>query len=521
MSGVAAELASEVEARARVLHAAGEYRASLEAYEAAFAAYREAGDLLAAARAARTVGWFRGWVFGDWAVYQGWMTQASAMLELAGDARAEAWVRYEQARRGTDLDEQRRHYLEVIELARAAGDVDLECDATASLGMMLVFSGLVDEGMGHLDHALATICGGGVRELPAVEGCLCGLLNACERTQDVDRAEQWLGAADEVIRSGNLLAVAGYCRSHYAGILIASGRWQEAEEELSTAIGLLDDRGALRASAVCRLADLRLRQGRIEEAAALLAGLEHHEDAGVPLARLHLARGEPDLALEVVDRLLANRDLPDYSEAPLRALAVECLVRMEQFDAASAQADALAEVVDAQASVALRATAAAARARLCVASGEGDARTCWHEAVSLFGAARMPVDVAIARLALAQLLATERPRVAAAEASAAFDVLDRVGAARGADEAAALLRALGVPSRTGPKRNVGLTKREEEVLALIGLGLTNNEIGARLYISPKTVEHHVGRLLAKLGMRSRTEAAAHAARSEASGSGGQ
>ena len=113
--------------------------------------------------------------------------------------------------------------------AGATGDADLECDATASLGMMLVFSGLVEEGMAYLDRALAAICGGGVRELPVVEGCLCGLLNACERTHDVDRAEQWLGAAEEVIRRGNLLAVAGYCRAHYAGILMTAGRWAEAE----------------------------------------------------------------------------------------------------------------------------------------------------------------------------------------------------------------------------------------------------------------------------------------------------
>jgi tetratricopeptide (TPR) repeat protein len=237
---------SVLEDRARSLHAQGDYRGSLGAYQEAFAAYRDAGELIAAARAARTVGWFRGWVFGEWAVYQGWTAQASALLEQAHDARAEGWLRHEQARRGADLDEQRRLYLEAIELGRSTGDGDLECDAMASLGMMLVFSGLVEEGMAYLDRTLAAICGGGVRELPVIEGCLCGLLNACERTHDVDRAQQWLGAADEVIRRGNLLAVAGYCRAHYGGILISAGRWEEAESELLIAIDVLEARVALR-----------------------------------------------------------------------------------------------------------------------------------------------------------------------------------------------------------------------------------------------------------------------------------
>ena len=129
----------------------------------------------------------------------------------------------------------------------------------------------------------------------------------------------------------------------------------------------------------------------------------------------------------------------------------------------------------------------------------------------------MPAEVARVRIELARVLAAERPEVAIAEATAAFTTLDQLGATALADEAAALLRTLGAPARTGPKRSTQLTKREDEVLALIGAGLTSAEIGQRLYISAKTAEHHVGRVLAKLGLRSRTEAAAHAARSGVSG----
>jgi DNA-binding CsgD family transcriptional regulator len=57
-----------------------------------------------------------------------------------------------------------------------------------------------------------------------------------------------------------------------------------------------------------------------------------------------------------------------------------------------------------------------------------------------------------------------------------------------------------------------LTRRENEVLGLLSYGLSNTQIGGRLFISPKTVEHHVGRILSKLGLHSRAEAVAWALR---------
>jgi DNA-binding NarL/FixJ family response regulator len=53
-----------------------------------------------------------------------------------------------------------------------------------------------------------------------------------------------------------------------------------------------------------------------------------------------------------------------------------------------------------------------------------------------------------------------------------------------------------------------LTDREEEVFELLAAGLTNRQIAERLFLSVKTVEHHVSRVLGKLGLKTRAEAAA-------------
>ncbi|HET9290696.1 MAG TPA: LuxR C-terminal-related transcriptional regulator, partial [Actinomycetes bacterium] len=104
------------------------------------------------------------------------------------------------------------------------------------------------------------------------------------------------------------------------------------------------------------------------------------------------------------------------------------------------------------------------------------------------------------------------PELAVAEARSALATFERLGAAGDADATDALLRSLGVTGRTGPKRRGELTRREQEVLRLVGLGLSNPEIAQRLFISRKTAAHHVSNVLAKLGVRNRAGAIAHATR---------
>jgi DNA-binding NarL/FixJ family response regulator len=114
---------------------------------------------------------------------------------------------------------------------------------------------------------------------------------------------------------------------------------------------------------------------------------------------------------------------------------------------------------------------------------------------------------------LAEALEASEPEVAASEARAALAHADRLGAAPIADRAASLLRRLGeAVARGAPGDGTVLSRREAQVWELLGEGLSNPEIAARLHLSRKTVEHHVAHVLSKLGVRNRSEAAAEAVR---------
>jgi len=141
-----------------------------------------------------------------------------------------------------------------------------------------------------------------------------------------------------------------------------------------------------------------------------------------------------------------------------------------------------------------------------------------QDALATFTSLGMPLEVARTRLHLATFLAARGDDLALAEGQAAKAAFEQLGARRLADGAAELLRKLGAGGRSGARVAEPLSRREQEVLELVGLGLSNAQIGARLFISPKTVEHHVGHVLAKLNLRNRAAAAAYIARSGPSAS---
>ncbi len=353
------------------------------------------------------------------------------------------------------------------------------------------------------------------------------MLVACDLAGDLRRAVQWCQVADQFIDRYGCPFLYARCRTLYGGVLMAKGRWEEAEAELQAAIRMAEGPGpASHAEALARLADLRLRQGRLEEAEALLPERGGGRAAARTAARLRLARGEPSVAAGLLERSLEDDGQPGiHGERHLRAAAaLETLVAAQLALGDPAPPPPRRPAWPSWPRPRATARRPGGRAgrpgrgpgggrRRAARGGQAPAGA----GPGLFADDDLPYETALARVELARALAGANPELAVAEARTALGAFERLGAKGEADAADALLRSLGAPGRTGPKRVGVLTRREQEVLRLVGLGLSNPEIAQRLFISRKTAAHHVSNVLAKLGVRNRAGAIAYATRHQDSG----
>jgi DNA-binding CsgD family transcriptional regulator len=482
--------------------------------ERAYAAHREAGDPPRAAMAALWLAREFAAAYANDAVSSGWIARAEGLLREGGDIPEQGWLALARAERSGDLDEMRRHAEAALDVARRLGDADLEAAALIRAGYADVATGTVETGMAKVDEALAAATGGDARDLATIGDVICVGIAACELAADWQRIEQWGQAVQGWITSHDDVAVLGFCYACCAEMFIASGEWEMADGMLAEGLGAMQ---AANLQARCvhpaaKLAELRVMQGRLEEAGRLLAGFEELPESTHALASLYLANGETAMAAAILHRRLNAIGDPNVLAAPFLSLLVD--VQLAQGDAASASdtAGRLESVAERSSLPRISAMAIFARGRVAAAAGDPRASEILGSAISAFAAQRLPLDAARARFELSRALDASQPEVSVGEAKTALAEFERLGAPREADAAAAFLRERGVAGRTGPKGLELLSRREREVLALVGQGLTNAEIAARLFISTKTAGNHVSNVLSKLNLRSRTEAAAYAIR---------
>jgi DNA-binding NarL/FixJ family response regulator len=493
----------------------GEWREAIELRGRAYAEFRRRGDRCRAAGIAVALA-EESRIDGNEAAAGGWLARAERLLEGVGECVERGWLAIERAKRSVSAAEREELAQEALAIARRLDDGDLEVAGLAHLGLARTMSGSIEEGMTILDEAMAAATGGEASDPLAIGETCCMTLIACDQWADFKRAAEWCRVVVEFTRRRNYTPLAAWCRTIYAGVLTTLGDWARAEEQLAASLRTYERLGSSsRIYALSALAELRIRQGRLEEAERLLEGHTEHPLALSPMVALHVERGKLELAAARLQERLERLPPDAPALAPVLPLLVEVRIAQGDLDGAGEALERLRELGRSLRREHLIACAELAAARVSAARRDGAAGAHLQAALDLFARLEMPLDEARARLELARHHAALGSELAVPEARAALSVFERLGAARDADAAAKLLRSLGVAGRSVERGAGELTKREREVLDLLADGLSNAEIGERLFITPKTAEHHVGRVLSKLGLRNRTEAAAYVLREQA------
>jgi DNA-binding CsgD family transcriptional regulator len=146
-----------------------------------------------------------------------------------------------------------------------------------------------------------------------------------------------------------------------------------------------------------------------------------------------------------------------------------------------------------------------ARSRALLSEGE-PAEACYRESIERLGRTRVRAELARAHLLYGEWLRRQRRRIdARAQLRTAHDMMEAMGMGAFAERARRELQATGetVRKRTVPAADQQLTAQEAQIARMVGDGLSNPEIGARLFISVRTVQYHLHKVFTKLGVESR------------------
>jgi LuxR family maltose regulon positive regulatory protein len=492
----------------------------IEAREQSYRLYREGGDARSAARVALwlSYGSFR----GEPAISNGWLERARRLLEAVPPCEEHCWALYREALRALRAQDSAavlRLCREAMTIARSIGCIDMEMLAMSLEGATLVGCGDVDAGMHHLDEVAAAIVAGEMSNRWATGVATCNLIGGCEQVRDYERASEWCARLKELSLRWRHPPAFAVCRALYAEVLLWRGQWADAETELTHAIGEFDKLNMpMKTQAVAALAELRRRQGRIDEARQLASQAELHPAAALVCAEIALEEGQPQHAVETAERYLRRVAADSCTEV---GAGLETLVRahmaLGDTERAAQRAEELKALCSRMATRPGRATCERVSGWLAQMRGDFDrARRHLEDAVALFTESGAPYEAARSRLALAQALAAGgRSDASREEARRALEQMNALGARTQAQVAQRFLEGLDAPAQPLPHEGdpllSAITRREQQVLQLIAHGLTNHEIAERLFLSEHTVHRHVANILAKLDLPSRAAAAAFAA----------
>ena len=495
------------------------------------------------ARRLERLGRYR-WEMGDPKAAVQATEQAMVVLEQEQPSRLQARVLAALATRRMLLGEPAVAQPLAARAVAVAQQVDADAERAhglATLGIIEAAHGRLDVGLADLQTAFTLASGAG-----SVEDTIRAAAN---RVHLLYRAGRFVEAADVASADRAAVAAMGASPAMTSGIgnnaaaaLVACGRWQEADRLLAELV----PESAPNFTRYLQLLQLELAVGRgeAERAADLAATLRKSPDDPRLVGPLHaclaeqaLNSGDLDAAAAEVTQGLQALSGAAVAEEEIRLLAIGAHLaadlallpvsarprdipgEWEQLAATFAEKASLIVAEHGGGQPDLAAFGAAAAAEEARRLGR-DTRATWRTVAEAWHVAGRPYREAYARLREAEAAVRAGRREQAARALAACrDLAAELRAtplltqAEGLARRARLAAGTAGPARPAePRARFDLTNREAEILGRLVNGDSNRQIARALFISEGTVAIHVSRILAKLGVRNRTEAATVGAR---------
>ena len=441
---------------------------------------------------------------GDLQVSTAWLGRARRLLDGRPRGRVHGFLGY--VANALDLAMERdpagptREAEEMAAYAVEHEDEELACLAVAVHGMAAIRGGATSTGFALLDEAMLTVLA--ERLDPAFAGDIfCTVIHLCDELGDLARMRAWTDALERwATPLSHTFLYAGVTRLHQLQLRSAEGDWDTVEAELGArSESLVGLHGWLAAAGLHELGEVRRLRGDLPGARA---AFERCRELGVePQPGAALLAHSAGRSREALDELrVALADGLPIGVTRTRLAAVEVALAVGERDYADRLAGELEQTAQRHDTDGLRARAALARAMVLLADGRpGDAAGLLEEALPTYRSQHHRLALARTHELLAAARSGEgRGAEAESELATARAIYDRLGAATELDR----LAPRSLPA--------GLTPREAEVLSRVAGGASNKDVAAALGISDKTVGRHLGNIFLKIGVTSRTGAAAWA-----------
>jgi ATP/maltotriose-dependent transcriptional regulator MalT len=476
----------------------------------AYQLYLEKDDRLGASRNACWLGVDHLEFNNEFAVASGWFQRAESLVKGLENTTENALVLMLKARLAFFVEKNNEQALQLAEeslhLSQSLNNVEGAMIAEAFIGFIWVTEGKISEGMKLVDEATMLATTATSLDYNLVTVSCCFLIDACGRVRDYERASQWCKRVKEISIKRNHKAMFANCRNLYASLLVYRGDWKEAEDELMAAAKELKEYRPIAVNnSTVRLADLRRRQGKWEEAHALFDEVPSHSLKPLSCAALAYDKGEYEMAENLAERHFRKIPLntPIERVADLELL-ISIYIKRNKTDDALILLEELKQTSRLINTLPLKAAALSAEGVYDYAMRNYNAaKHCLEDAIDIYDKVILPFEASRSRLVLAEVLMNVRQySQAESELKIAINAFKELGAEKDLAKAKYILKNLyNEKIKPGATDTIyEFTGRELEILRLIAEGKSNDEMAEQLFLSVRTIEKHISNLYLKMGV---------------------